>query len=30
MRELARTGGLSCREVDMALWQMDKARDDWA
>ena len=26
MRELARDSGLSCREIDMALWQMDRER----
>jgi len=26
IRELARSSGLSCREVDMALWQMDRER----
>ena len=26
IRELARANGLSCREVDMALWQMDREK----
>lgn len=29
MRELAQASGLSCREVDMALWQMDKEVGVW-